>query len=153
MWVTFDMAIYAYLYVYIGHIYFRCGSIYMGIYMWKYLACNLEPRFLFLHIYLWGWAEMKFLCRYTNSETCSPTSYAYIMREHMYATMYVARSFNFSKFVRTYGTCMHHDKSFITYLHCASPYKFLIWLSNSFLLYHCSHESCTIFGWYRWQHQ
>ena len=56
---------------------------------------------------------MKFLCRYTNSETCSPTSYAYIMREHMYATMYVARSFNFPKFVRTYGTCMHHDKSLL----------------------------------------
>ena len=24
--------------------------IYMGIYIWKYLACNLEPRFSFLHI-------------------------------------------------------------------------------------------------------
>ena len=62
----------------------------------------------------------------------------------MYATVYAVRSFNFPKFVRMYGTCMHRDKSFITYLHCSSPYKSLIWLSNSFLLYHCSHESCTI---------
>ena len=60
---------------------------------------------------MWGWAEMKFLCRYTNNRTCSPTSYTYIMRERMYATMYVVRSFNFPKFVRMYGTCMHHDKS------------------------------------------
>ena len=60
--------------------------------------------------------------------------------------MYAARSFNFSKFMRTYGTCMHYDKSFITYLHCSSPYKFLIRLSNSFLLLGCSHKSCTIFA-------
>ena len=45
---------------------------------------------------MWGWAEIKFLCKYTNNETCSPISYAYIMREHMYATVYVARSFIFS---------------------------------------------------------
>ena len=43
----------------------------------------------------------------------------------MYATMYAVRSSISPKFVRTYGTCMHHDKSFITYLHCSSPYKFL----------------------------
>ena len=28
--------------------------IYMGIYIWKYLACNLEPRLSFLHIYNYG---------------------------------------------------------------------------------------------------
>ena len=82
MWVSFDTAIYAYLYVYIGRIYFWVALIrkyiYMGIYIWKYLAYNLEPRFSFLHIYLWGWAKMKFLCRYANNETCSPTSYVYI---------------------------------------------------------------------------
>ena len=67
----------------------------MGIYMEVF---SLQPRaqIYILHIYLWGWAEMKFLCRYTNSEMCSSTSYAYIMRECMYATVYVARSFNFS---------------------------------------------------------
>ena len=31
------------------------------------------------------------------------------MRERMYATVYVLEIF-FPKFVRTYGTCMHHDK-------------------------------------------
>ena len=35
------------------------------------------------------------------------------MRERMYATVYAVRSFNFSKFVRTYGKCMHHDKSLL----------------------------------------
>ena len=58
----------------------------------------------------------------------------FIMRERMYATVYAVRSFNFPKFVRTYETYMHYDQSFITYLHCSSPYKSLIWLSNSFLL-------------------
>ena len=29
----------------------------------------------------------------------------------MYATVYAVRSFNFPKFVRTYGMYMHHDKS------------------------------------------
>ena len=53
---------------------------------------------------------MEFLCRYTNNETCSPTSY--IIYERMYLCHHVChRSFNFPKFVRTYGTCMHHDKS------------------------------------------
>ena len=51
MWVSFDMIVYAYLYVYMGRIYFQVALIwkyiYMGIYIWKYLACNLEPRFLF----------------------------------------------------------------------------------------------------------
>ena len=89
MWVSFDMAVYEYLYVYIGRIYFRVALIWKYIYIWKYLACNLEPRFLFLHIYLWGWAEMKFLCRYTNSETCSPTSY--IIYERTYVCHRVCR--------------------------------------------------------------
>ena len=87
MWVSFDTTVYAYLYVYRGRIYFRVALIrkyiYMGIYIWKYLACNIEPRFLFLHIYLWGWAEMKFLCRYTNSKMCSPTSYVIYERTHV----------------------------------------------------------------------
>ena len=37
MWVSFDMAVYEYLYVYIGRIYFRVALIrkyiYIGIYM------------------------------------------------------------------------------------------------------------------------
>ena len=53
---------------------------------------------------------MKFLCMYTNSETCSLTSYVIYMRKCLYASVYAVRSFNFPKFVRTYGTYMHHDK-------------------------------------------
>ena len=36
-----------------------------------------------------------------------------ILREHMYATAYIVKDLIFSKFVRTYETYMHHDKSFI----------------------------------------
>ena len=32
------------------------------------------------------------------------------MRKCLYASVYAVRSFNFPKFVRTYGTYMHHDK-------------------------------------------
>ena len=31
----------------------------------------------------------------------------------MYATAYIVKDLIFPKFVRTYGTCMHHDKTFI----------------------------------------
>ena len=36
-----------------------------------------------------------------------------ILREHMYATAYIVKDLIFPKFVRMYGMCMHHDKSFI----------------------------------------
>ena len=43
---------------------------------------SLQPRaqIYILLIYLWGWAEMKFLYRYTSSETCSLTNYVIYMR-------------------------------------------------------------------------
>ena len=44
-----------------------------------------------LHIYLWVWAEMKLLCRYTNNERVARLASLY-MREHMYATVYVVRN-------------------------------------------------------------
>ena len=87
MWVSFDTTIYSYLYVYMGRIYFWVAliwkHIYGYIYIWKYLAYNLEPRFSFVHIYLWGWAQMKFLRRYTNTKTCSLTSYVIYERTHV----------------------------------------------------------------------
>ena len=33
---------------------------------------------------------------------------------------------NFPKFVRTYVTCMHHDKSLLLHLHCSSLMDFLL---------------------------
>ena len=36
-----------------------------------------------------------------------------ILRERMYATAYVVRNYFFSKFVRTYGTSIHHGALFI----------------------------------------
>ena len=86
-------------------VYIYVVYIYMEVF-----RLQLRAQIYILHIYLWGWAKMKSLCRYTNSETCSPTSYA--ICERTYVCYHVChRSFNFSKFVRTYGTCMHHDKS------------------------------------------
>jgi hypothetical protein len=86
------------------------GHVYMEVF-------SMQPRawtFISVFILLLGWAKMKFFSRYTNNETCSLTSYAYIMRERMYATVYVAGTLRiFRKFVRTYGTCMHHDNLFI----------------------------------------
>ena len=66
------MAIYAYSICMYRRIYFQVALIqkyiYMGIYMWKYLACNLEPRLSFLHIELWGCAKMKSFYMYANHE-------------------------------------------------------------------------------------
>ena len=98
MWVSFDMTVYAYLYVYIGCIYFRVALIqkyiYMGIYM-EVFRLQHKAQIYILHIELWCWAEMKFLCRYTNSKTVARLVMSY-MREHLYPTVYVVRSFNIS---------------------------------------------------------
>ena len=83
----------------------------MGIYM-EVFSLQSRAQIYILHIYLWGWAKMKFLCRYTNSESVAQLAMLY-MRERMYATVYAVRSFNFPKFVRMYRTYMHHDKSLL----------------------------------------
>ena len=48
----------------------------MGIHIWKYL--DLHSAYL-----ITGWAEMKLLCRYTNNEMCSSTSYAIYERTYV----------------------------------------------------------------------
>ena len=48
------------------------------------------------------------------------------MRERMYATVFAVRSFNFPKFVRTYGTCMHHDKSSLLHTCIVPPHISLL---------------------------
>ena len=55
-----------------------------------------------------------------------------ISRERMYATAYIVRIY-FSKFVRTYGTSIHHDTSFILVIALFSPPKMILLLSNSFI--------------------
>ena len=57
------MRIYMYVWTYL-----HMGSSGTEVYIWKYLACNLETRFSFLHMYMWGWAKMKSFCRYANHE-------------------------------------------------------------------------------------
>ena len=83
--------------------------IYMGIYMWKYLACNLEPRFTFC-IYNCGVGLKWNSCAGTLTTKHVARLVTLYMRERMYAIVYAVRS-NFPRFVRTYGTCMNHDKS------------------------------------------
>ena len=56
----------------------------------------------------------------------------------MYATVYAVRSFNFPKFVRTYGTCMHHDKSL---LHTCIVSPLLDFLLGYVTLIHYGHVS------------
>ena len=56
--------------------------IYMGIYMEVF---SLQPRaqmFISADIF-GGWAEMEFLCRYANNETCSPISYVIYERTYV----------------------------------------------------------------------
>ena len=69
----------------------------LGIYIYmKVFSLQLRDQiFVFAYIKLWGWAEMKFFCRYANNEMSSPTSSANIMREHLYATVYVTRTSRF----------------------------------------------------------
>ena len=78
---------------------------------------------------------MKLLCRYANDETCSLTSYV-ILWENVCMPPCISLEVSiFPKFVRTYGTCMHHDKSLFKYLHCSSTYKSLTRLCNSYPLW------------------
>ena len=59
-------------------------------------------------IYLWwGWAAMNLPTgTLTTQRVARLDTY---MREHMYATVYVARMIKFFlRFVMTYGTCIHH---------------------------------------------
>ena len=93
---------------------------------------------------------MKFLCRYTNSEMCSPTSYIIYERTHVCHRV-CRKKFNFPKFVRTYETYMHHDQSFITHLHCSSPYKSHIRLRIFY--YNVVLMRVAPFCWNIWQHQ
>ena len=80
------MAIYAYLYVCMGRIYFWVALIQKYIYGYIYMEVfSLQPRSqIFISTYiLVGLAEMNFLCRYTNSETCSLTTYVIYERTHV----------------------------------------------------------------------
>ena len=75
----------------------------MGIHIWKYL----QITFCIFH---YGFrAEMK---SYAGTLTTKRVArlVTLIMRERMYATVSTVRSKIFPKFVRTYGTSMHHVK-------------------------------------------
>ena len=76
-------------------------------YMYGYTYMEVF-RFTFC-IYNCGvWAKMKLLCRYTNNEMCSSTSYAIYERTYVCHRVYRQKQI-FPKFVRTYGMSMHHD--------------------------------------------
>jgi hypothetical protein len=95
---------------------------------------------------------MKFFCRYTNSETCSLTSYAYIMRECMCATAYVARNLRFllSLWGHMERACIMTIHSF-AHLHCSSPYKSLITINIFFSNVRLVSQKLHHFGpWWCW---
>ena len=79
-------------------------------YMYGYTYMEVF-RFTFCIFYCGVWAEMKLLCRYTNNEMCSSTSYAIYERTYVCHRISHQKYF-FSKFMRTYGTCMHHDNDY-----------------------------------------
>ena len=58
--------------------------------------------------------------------------------------MYVVRNI-FPKFVRTYRTCMHHDKSFLNTC-IVPPYRFLTRLCNSYPLWLCLTRVAYVVG-------
>ena len=47
-----------------------------------------------------------------------------ILRGRAYATAYIIKDLIFPKFVRTYGMCMYHDKSFIHIITLFLPLSF-----------------------------
>ena len=94
---------------------------------------------------------MKFLCRYTNSKTCSPTSY--VIYERMHVCHRVCRQkFNSPKFVRMYETCMHHDKSL---LHTCIVPPLICFLFSQVTLFYYNVVLMRVapFCWNRWWHQ
>ena len=79
----------------------------MEIYVWVYIYGSIYNYIL--HI-LYGFrAEMKF---YAGTLTTKRVArlVTLFMRERMYATVSTVRNKFFPKFVRTYGTSMHHVK-------------------------------------------
>ena len=112
---------------------------------------NLEPKFIFCIYNCWDGLKWN-SCAGTLTTKCVARLVMLYMRERMYATVFAVRSFNFPKFVRTYGTCMHHNKSLLLLLHCSSPYWFLTRLCNSYPLWHCLTRVAPC-CWYKWQHQ
>ena len=75
----------------------------MGIHIWKYL----QITFCIFH---YGFrAEMKSYAG-TLTTKCVARLVTLYMRERMYATVSTVRNKKkFPKFMRTYGTSMHHD--------------------------------------------
>ena len=92
-------------------------------YIWKYLVYCFHIYLAILDIQLkvqiyfsvhitvgLGWNESSVGTLITKHVAHLVTI---ILRGRAYATAYIIKDLIFPKFVRTYGMCMHHDKSFI----------------------------------------
>ena len=72
---------------------FNCGfKLLSGSLIWKYMYGYTYMKVFTITFYILhsGFrAEMKFLCRYTNNETCSSTSYANYERTYVCHRVYL----------------------------------------------------------------
>ena len=98
-----------------GRIYFWVALIrkyiyiYGYIYIWKYLACNLEPRFTF-YIYNCGVGLKWNSCAGTLiAKRVARLAMLYIW-ENVCMPPCMSLEIIFPKFVRMYRMCIHHDK-------------------------------------------
>ena len=83
------------------------GSFDTKVYVWVYIYGSIYNYIMHIH---YGFrAEMKFYAG-TLTMKCVARLVMLFMRERMYATVSTVRSKIFPKFVRTYGTSMHHVK-------------------------------------------
>ena len=111
---------YDYICIFIGiwGTYLLSGSldmeVYIRVYIWKYLACNLKPRFLF-SAYTCGVGLKWNSCVVTLTVKCVARPAMLYMSERMYATKYVVRSLILlSLWGRTKRTCIMINHSLHT---------------------------------------
>ena len=89
-------------------------EVYIWVYIWKYLACNLEPRFTFC-IYTCGVGLKWNSCAGTLTAKRVAQLVMLYMRERLYATVYVVRSLIFlSLWGHTKRTCIMINHSLHT---------------------------------------
>jgi hypothetical protein len=89
-----------------------------GMYVWKVFSLLLT-----LHALLGNcWAEVKFYAGTLTTHRCRSTSYR--IWENVCMPPYIPLAFNFARFVRMYGSGMHHVQAYMAFLALLPPFKF-----------------------------
>jgi hypothetical protein len=92
--------------------------IHRGMYVWKVFSLLLS-----LHALLGScWAKIKFFAGTLTMHRCRLTSYR--ISENVCMPPYILPAFNFPRFVRMYGSCMHHVQAYMACLALLPPLKF-----------------------------